>query len=264
MKRTIIALLAVTALSSCTFIRIDTKALKAILEKEGVDMTMEAGSPGKAISASGVEVREIRDIPEEFHAISSHIPIDIEYSDGEQFVEITASDNLMPYISTTVRDGVLKLQFDGVRVRNAKDMKVVIRTPRLDSVSIGGAGDLELEGLVRTDDFRIEVNGAGDVDIDSLEASSFTLRVNGAGDIDAETIRCTSFDVNVSGSGDIDVEHIDAETIKVNISGAGDCTLAGRAQKGDFSVSGAGSVDIRNLKVDDVQSSMNGMAKIFR
>lgn len=264
MKKIIIAALAVATFSSCTFMRIDTKALKALLAEEGIDMTEESKPSRKAISGNGVEAREFRGDLDEFHSIVSSIPADIEYSDGEQFVEIHAPSNILPYISTTVHDGTLKLSFKGVRVKNVKEMKVVIRTPRLDSVSINGAGDLDMDGLVRTDDLRIEISGAGDVDIDSIEVSDFTLRVNGAGDFDAEDMKCISFDANVSGSGDIDVEHLDAETVKVNISGAGDCTLAGRAKKGDFSVSGAGSVDIRDLQVEDVESSMNGMAKIFR
>lgn len=258
------AALVAAAFSSCTFFRIDTRALTAHLEEEGIDMTVESKPSRKVISGNGVEARQFRGDLEPFTSIQSSIPADIEYSEGEQSVEIIAPSNILPYIGTSVREGVLGLHFKGVRVRNVKDMTVIIRTPELESVTIDGAGDLDMNGLVRTGDFRIEISGAGDVKIDRIEADSFTLRISGAGDFDADDMKCISFDANVIGSGDIDVERIEAETVKVNISGAGDCTLAGRAKKGDFSVSGAGSVDIRALQLEDVQSSMNGMAKIFR
>lgn len=265
MKRILIAALAVATLTSCSFIRIDTKALKALLVEEGVDMTVESKSVGRMYTPNGVATTQLRGDLEEFHAIESVIPIDIEYSQGEQFVEITASSNIMPFIATTVHNGTLKLYFKGIRVKKAnKDMKVIIKTPKLDAVTIEGAGDLELKGQINADDLRIGISGAGDVDIDDLIANEFIVKVSGAGDLDADKLTCNLFDVDVSGAGDIDVEALEADRVNIKISGSGDATLAGHARTGDFSVSGAGAIDIKKLSIEDYDTSMSGMAKLIR
>lgn len=263
MKRILLAALTVVTLSSCTFIKIDTRALKALLEEEGVDMTVDNKSIGRVYIPDGNMVTEYRGDLAPFTAIESVIPLDIEYSDGEQFVELHASGNIMPFIATTVQNGTLKLHFKGIRVKKAKDMKAVIRLPKLEKVSIDGAGDLNMKGQVNAENLKISVSGAGDVNIEDLVAEDFSINVSGAGDIDIDKILCKGFDAHVSGSGDIDVESIEVENISVKISGAGDAKFAGHATKGSFSVSGIGAIDIKNLKLDEYTTSLDGMAKII-
>lgn len=261
MKRFFFVVLTLVALTSCSFIRIDTKALIGLLEDEGVDMN---ASPRKAVSPQGPAVTEVRDGLPEFTGIESAIPVDIEYSQGEQFVSITAPNNIMPYISTEVVNGTLKIKFSGARIRNAKDIDAVIRTPDLRFVELNGAGDIKLKGRVETEEMDIAINGAGDVDIDDLAVKSFQIDVNGAGDIEIDRIVCESFGADISGAGDLSVEGIEAGTLRIGLSGAGDCTLAGHVGDADFSLSGAGSIDVRRLRMDRENSNMNGFAKIIR
>ena len=261
MKRILFAAATFVALSSCSFIRIDTKTLMTMFEEEGIDLSE---SPKKAVSASGPVVTEVRDGLPEFTGIESSIPIDIEYSQGDQYVSISAPNNVMPYISTEVVNGTLKIKFSGARVKNVKDIGAVIRTPDLRSVDLNGAGDIEMKGHVEISQIDIAINGAGDVDIDDLTVNSFQIDVNGAGDIEIERIACESFGADISGAGDMSIDSIEAASLRVGLSGAGDCTLAGHVTEADLSVNGAGSVDVRNLRIDHENSNVNGFAKIIR
>ena len=266
MKNIISAVLSLAALSSCSFIKVDTSALAALLSENGADVEISAtGGSRKSVSAKGPEVREYRGegLPE-FDSVESSIPVDIEYSDGDTYLEITAARNIIPYIKTTVKGGTLRFSFNGAKVRHPGDIKAVVRTRGLKNITLNGAGDLNLEGPVVTDRLCVEVNGAGDIDIEDLSAESLRITVNGAGDVDIEKLSCTDFRVGVSGAGDIEADNIECKEVNVVLSGAGDCTLAGRADKADLSVNGVGSIDISALNVADVTSGSNGLGKIIR
>jgi len=263
MKNIIMTICAVAAFASCTIVRVDTKALKAIMEKEGVVFNGDV-EIGKAISAQGAAVTETRNGIGAFNSISSNIPVDIEFTQGEQSVQLYAAANIMPYITTTVKDSTLYLKFEGARIRNCKDINAVISCPDIRDIEVNGAGDLSMLGHIMTEVLSVSVNGAGDVDIEDVEAKSLTISVNGAGDIEIEKIVCDSFETGISGAGDLEVDSIEAKDLSVSLAGAGSCKLAGHAVNADLSVSGAGTIDIEDLKVDNQKSTTHGIAKIIK
>jgi len=148
---------------------------------------------------------------------------------------------------------------------------IYVSAPSLTKTSLNGAGDIKVEGsLKQTEDFTIDINGAGDFDAKELEVASFNAVVNGAGDISIKDIKCdnnTKFVIN--GAGDVDAK-LKCANAKVQVNGAGDIKLDVKCNDltaecngvGDIKLKGEcnklkkndgaiGGVDSRNLKVNN-------------
>ena len=89
------------------------------------------------------------------------------------------------------------------------------------------------------------MSGAGDIDIDDLEAQSLKVTVSGAGDMDLERVKCReNVRLSVSGAGDVDA-HVECQELETTVSGAGDVDLAVLCDVLRVSVSGAGDIDLK-------------------
>ena len=71
-----------------------------------------------------------------------------------------------------------------------------------------------------------------------------------------------SLHIEVNGAGDVDAESIDVETLAVSVNGAGDVLVSGKADVAFFKVSGAGMIDARGLEAGSVETKRAGVAVI--
>jgi hypothetical protein len=112
---------------------------------------------------------------------------------GSESLALIADDNLLPFLSAEVKDGVLYLgfandqAFDGKVVRyrvsaaNLRDIEVSgssdVTVNNVDSaalsVTIAGTGDVQLAG--HTDDLRISVSSSGIVNAIMLKSTNATV-----------------------------------------------------------------------------------------
>lgn len=234
MKRNIIiaALSAITlvSLTSCTFVKVNRGQF------EGV--SSERVFPSK-------EVKTVTYDMEQFTGIESSVAADVIYkmTMGEPSVKIEGPENYVDRIGCEVEDGVLKINFDGRQTGG----KVVItaQSETLNLLSIRGAGDFEAPYGIVSPFMDIDIQGAGDVDLNGLDC---------LGDVT----------VAVLGAGDIDISELACKNIKVEVMGAGDVVLKGDAAAADLSIKGAGDIDIVGLNVEDVTSSVQGVGSIKR
>lgn len=181
---------------------------------------------------------------EPFSAIECSFACDIYYSQGAQGVELSAAENIIDRIVIKVENGVLKIGSDGSRIRNAGQTKIYVSSETLKALQSNGAMDFETRGPLALEDFVIQVNGAADLEISDITASSIKLDINGAADAEIERMSCVK--------------------LEVYIKGAGDCELSGRADDAFVSVSGAGNVDVSDLRSTTFNSSVKGAGVIER
>ena len=192
---------------------------------------------GPTIKGSGNLKTETR-VVEKFTAIviSGSANLEIEQT-GEESLQITVDDNLLPLFTTEVRDGTLfigieegrRLSWNGkgprimVTVRDLRKLKVsgavTVKATKLDvdslSISISGAGSASIAG--RANDLSFTVSGAGSLDAADLQANRATVSVSGAGDV---TVNASDeLDVRVSGAGNI--WYVGSPKLQSRISGAG-------------------------------------------
>lgn len=243
MKKILPLLLAVatlTTLPSCRFISVSDEFNETLLNS-GFDMSN--GGSGERITASDNYItREA--MAGDFHSLTCNLPGDVIYTPGDCAVSIYAPDNVMERISVSNENGTVVIKSNLNRIRNLKKITVNISSPVLESVNFNGAVDFNAPEGITALNFDAIVNGAGDIDINGLQANEAEITVNGA--------------------GDAKIEGLDCDALMISINGAGDAFLSGKAGRADLSISGAGDIDARNLNCSDINSKIRGMGSVKR
>lgn len=224
------AVLCVLSLGSCRVFRFSSD----LAERE-------------VVTAEGESVTRAFDSLPEFRAVEFSVPADISYSAGECALNITTAQNVLDKLDVRVDGDVLVVELKpGVaRLKNVKTFDVVLSSPELRSVGIDGAASFKAgTGVLSSEDFYIEVNGAGDISLASLRAADVGIEINGAGNVTVAGVDCT----------DIDIE----------INGASSCTVSGKAESAAAEINGAGDIDLSGLDTRELDSSVNGIGSIKR
>ena len=230
MKR-ILSFAAVSAillisLSSCTFVRIN----KGVFEGTSSDLVV-ASKDTKTVSYAleqftGIETSVAADIV-------------YKMGEGEPSIKIEAPENFIDRIKYEVEDGILKISFDGrqsrgkvlitaqsstltrLNIRGSGDFDAPygIVSPFMD-IDIQGAGDINLKGLECLEDVSVVLRGAGDIDISDLSCQNVKVEVLGAGDVDLDGV-AESADLSIKGAGDIDIAGLSVADVTTSVQGVG-------------------------------------------
>jgi hypothetical protein len=129
-------------------------------------------------------------------------------------VAVTGDDNLVPRVTTVVQDGRLVIDNTGSFTTNA-DMSVAVSVPSLESVKLGGAGTVTVDG-VASEDFSAELTGDGTL-VASGNVERLTVVLAGAGTLDLHDLVAADGTVQLEGTG----------TIRVHATTTLDTTLTG-------------------------------------
>ena len=239
MKKIVTFLLAAAVLlplPSCRFIRVSEDFDEKMFGWSG-------DSSGERITASNNYItREA--MAGEFHSLSCNLPGDVIYTPGDCAVSIYAPDNVLERVSVSNENGTLVIKSNLSRIRNLKKITVNISSPVLESVNFNGAVDFNAPEGITALNFDATVNGAGDIDINGLQANEVNVTVNGA--------------------GDATISRIDCDVLSVAINGAGDAKVSGKAGSAELAISGAGDIDARELDCPDAHSKVRGVGSINR
>jgi len=129
-------------------------------------------------------------------------------------VAVTGDDNLVPRVTTVVQDDRLVIDNTGSFTTNV-DMSVTVSVPSLESVELGGAGTVTVDGITG-DDFSAELTGDGTLVV-SGTVERLTAVLAGAGTLDLHGLVAADGSVQLEGTG----------TIRVHATSTLDATLAG-------------------------------------
>jgi len=149
---------------------------------------------------------------------------------------ISADDNIIPVIQTTVQQGTLTV---GSKQGYSSDHPVIltIHSPHLTDVSVSGLNQVDINGLSEVA-LHLAIDGAGSVkvqgQVDHLDAG-----LDGAGNIDALNLTTRKASVNVSGAGNVSLHVI--EQLNASVSGVGEVRYVGNPAV-TSQISGVGSV----------------------
>jgi hypothetical protein len=190
----------------------------------------------RGVPGSGVAKTETRDLGN-FEVVDFSGAGTLELTIGlPARLTITADDNLLPLIETTVRDG--RLLIGSSQSINPKTGLVVHASATdIKSVNISGAATTIVTGI-NNESFTIDLSGSGSIKL-AGKTDRLTLSVSGAASTDATNLQASSVVVGISGSGSAKVQA--RETLNANVSGSGSITYIGNP-KVEQNISGVGSV----------------------
>jgi hypothetical protein len=197
---------------------------------------------GPMIKGSGNLKTETR-VVEKFTTIvvSGSANLEIEQT-GEESLELTVDDNLLPLFTTEVRDGTLFIGVaEGKRLTwNGKGPRIKVTVRELRKLKVSGAVSVKATKL-DTDSLSISISGAGSASI-AGRSDNLSITISGAGSLDAVNLHAKRAKVIVSGAGDVTVNASDE--LDARVSGAGNIWYVG-SPKLQSRVSGAGSIKQR-------------------
>lgn len=212
---------------------------------------------------SGREATESR-APGAFDAVAVAGSIDVRVRQAATpAVQVTADDNIVGLVETTVVDGAggrtLRIALKrGESVRARTPIRVVVDATTLRAVSLSGSGDLAMERF-ETPAFDLSISGAGDAALRELVTGALSVRIAGSGDVRAGG-RADSAKVSIAGSGDVDLAALSAGTVEVSIAGSGDADVTAERS---LKVRIAGSGDVRyGGGATEVRSSVVGSGSV--
>lgn len=178
-----------------------------------------------------------------FTAVSSHGAFDIEVTcQKEQSIELEGDDNILPVISTEVKNGVLHLRStkgfsdqNGVRVR--------VNVPNLESISLEGAGEVLVQD-VKNEKFHVDASGAGVISVTG-QTTALSIKASGAGKVLTNRLRADRVDVNANGAVSVEVDVI--KQLDVVVSGPSHVVYEGDPEINQ-TINGPGSVERKERK----------------
>ena len=137
-------------------------------------------------------------------------------------LEIQAEDNLIDELTSQVEGGTLVLGYQERPWR-----KSILPTRPI------------VYTLVVTDLAKLILNGAGDIDLQSLQTDALTLEINGA--------------------GNFNITNLTADNLSVNLAGTGSITVTGVLAEQEIILDGAGSYQAGDLQTRSTAIKINGL-----
>ena len=190
------------------------------------------------IEGSGIVISETRALSDvRAVSLASVGNVDVLIGDEESIV-LEGEDNLIPFITTDVTDGVLTIDVkDETSLDLTRTMHFQVTVSRLELAEISGAGTISI-GDPGNDRIELSIPGAGTISaagtVDQLTAS-----ISGTGTVDASQLVADDVIVQVSGAGNTTVWASD--TLVVTLSGAGDVSYWGDPEV-QQTITGAGGL----------------------
>ena len=191
----------------------------------------------KGVKGSGNLASEVRNATG-FKGVDVGGVFQVEITAQKEFgVEVEADDNLLQYIKTDVRDGVLHIE-SSQKISPKSKIRITVSAPEINDLDVSGVANVTLND-VKTASLNLDSSGASKIRI-SGETTNFTVDVSGATKIDAEQL--TTVDANIDASGASSVTINATGEIRADASGASKILYTGTPAKINKSTRGASRV----------------------
>jgi hypothetical protein len=194
---------------------------------------------------------------ESFNKIACNANVNLVIQTGSsQKLKIKAQQNIIDVLVTRVDGKTLVITTKGnIEV----DEPVVIETAMInpEAFEMNGSGELKSSGTLASEMLDLEVNGSGLIDLDLQvnklnssvsgsgrlalrgNADDFKLQINGSGEVNATEMICQTAKAIINGSGEAKINVI--SQLKSTINGSGTISYKG-SPKISSDINGSGSI----------------------
>ena len=158
-------------------------------------------NPG-GVKGSGIAKTEKR-------ALTFFDSLDVNYvgaievrSQEQENVQISGDDNIIPFITTEVKNGTLYIR--GTKGYSPQQkLQVIVSTPNVKRFVFDGVGEANLSNI-KNDRLEIVVNGVGGLSA-SGETKELDINLSGVGSVDAKNLRAVNVKANSNAVGNVDL-----------------------------------------------------------
>ena len=159
----------------------------------------------------------------------------------EEELVVSAEDNLLPHLITTVRDSTLEIRSEeNVNVLPTHKVTYTLKVKNISSLSVSSSGSIYVDKL-DSQKLEISVSSSGDIRIGNLAASDLRVRISSSGNVILKG-RVVSQDVRISSSGNYLATDLQSQSAYVNISSSGNARIWVNGDLG-IQLSSSGNVD---------------------
>lgn len=155
-------------------------------------------------------------------------------------IKISLDDNLFDYLDISKSGDTLHITMEPGNIYSKTQQRAVITLPDLERLELSGASKATVTGFTSSHDLEMEISGASEVDISSVNSGNAYLEISGASNIEGTlTMKDVVFDV----------------------SGASSVTLEGTGEDMSLDASGASDVDLSGLTLNNVWVTLSGASQ---
>lgn len=178
---------------------------------------------------------------------------------GKPGLKIVTDENLMDYIRAEVRGSQLHI-YTTDPISSKKGVNLYLRYTDLSKIEVSGAVSMTNDGVLKSDELRLSLSGAGSVDME-LEVEVLDMSLSGAGAVELKGAANEQY-VKMSGAGGLDAFDLASKECEISISGVGGANVH-VTERLKASVSGIGSISYSG-NPEDVTSNVSGLGSISR
>ena len=179
------------------------------------------------------------------------------HTDGQQGVSVEGQANLIELITADVKKGILVLSVSKC-YRTSKPFVVHITQPSLSELRVMGSGTITGDGILRSAELALDVQGSGDIKL-NVAVVKLKTTVEGSGDIRVGG-DCSELIAEVNGSGDVNAFELRASEAKASVNGSGNIRVNANS-KLDAEVNGSGDISYRGAPILTKEVSGSGEIK---
>ena len=238
--------------------------MKQVLFAVIVIITFCCFKPWETINGSGHAKKESREV-KYFTGISVSGSINVELDYGKSNVlTVEADDNLLPFIETVVKDGMLVIKTkDHVNLKSSNKIVVHANAILLTDLKISGSGKIDGNGDFTNDGITsISLSGSGNINMGVKSFKETKIYISGSGNVKLSGENAKTLEANISGSGDIDCSEFNCNNVLAHLSGSGNIKVFAN-ESIDARVYGSGNIYYKG-SAKNINMKSAGSGKIIK
>ena len=217
----------------------------------------------KNIKGNGIR-KELDRGKMEFTAIETRGSIDVIISNSTDApIKVSGDENLLEYVETYVKDGVLNIHFNNKAFNSFSSrigLKVTVpNSGRINRIKASGSSDVSTEGTVVADNMSIMCSGSSDFN-GNIKAVKCELFFSGSSDFKGNII-AEKCEIDCAGSSDFKGS-IEAKTCLLKFRGSSDCNISGKADVCEMSLAGSSDFKGYDFVVNKLTCSASGSSDV--
>jgi len=143
----------------------------------------------------------------------------------QETLRIEADDNLLSYIETPVRSGVLIIQTkSGTNLRPVKPVRYTLTLKSLHTVAVSSSGNIDVPAI-QTGKLTTRISSSGNIHFASLQADSLDVSISSSGNLEIDAGQVAQQNITITSSGEYSAGNVRSQSADVRISSNGNATL---------------------------------------